>query len=166
MPKKPPQRTETAILGERKIIKGTAGVDVIKIGRELMQSGTDGTAITFESLERLDTSPAADLADFTIYSTTDKAEFAILPVMPSQEMARYNRLKTSKTTLTISDQLAVSKVDEAKIVLKGFDAKTDKIRTSDGDFTIAEILEHGNNAPMFKQAEIMMQMMNKGGRKK
>lgn len=166
MPDKPKPWDHTAILGKRKVIRGTAGVDAVKIGRELAQSGTEATAIPFELLTDLDTSPAIDLADFKIYPTPNKTEFAILPVMSSQEIARYNRLKATKGPLGISDQLAMNKIDDAKIVLKGFDAKHDIIKTSDGDFTISEILKSGNNTLMFKQAEIMMQMMKNSGRKK
>lgn len=40
------------------------------------------------------------------------------------------------------------------IRLDGYDGRVDKIRTVQGDFTLDEILAHGNNAPYYKQARI------------
>lgn len=47
------------------------------------------------------------------------------------------------------------------VTLKNFDPLVDKIRTSDGDFTLQEILDHGNNAPFYKQAKINLEVQQK-----
>lgn len=48
------------------------------------------------------------------------------------------------------------------ITLRGYDKNQDVLRTSDGTFTLQEILTHGNNAPFARQARMTAEAIRRG----